>query len=429
MVKRRVKNAEDLLTRGGTHLVCSSCHKEKELTEENFYKYNNSIGFKTVCKECKREYYEKNKDAKREYQLEYAEKNKDYYHEYAKRYNPEKGGAEGFNMKDFKRGIIPEKSIIKEKFILTDGSSETKDGKIFTRLVGGFGDDKPIFTIWQVSELLNMKTKDVMENFNYNNDNGRFVKDLDYKDLKVGVGNSDSGIKENLKAYYHINKLNATKQWIIFSQSGLMKIIKTSTTDEAWKLYEDFIEDYFKTKAELIVAEKTIEENSNTLVDTKKMLLGSIFLEKDDSNRMELMCQVEKINDQLIENAKTLAKEETIEKFKDIVTIADKFTNSKKCYDIGLFAKILDIPNMGRNKLYKWMREEKILQNNNAPYQNMMDKFKVIEVENNGYSCTKTLIKGEGIKFIVNRLIKNGYINNLINEEVLEKLKDLTEVA
>lgn len=426
---KRVKRAEDLLTRGGKFLVCSKCHVEKELTEENFYKYNNSIGFKTVCKECKKEYYQQNKEIKQEYQLQYAEKNKDYYREYMKRYNPEKGGAEGFNMKDFRIGIVPEKNIIEEKLISSEGIAKTKDGREFTRLIGGFGDEKPIFTIWQVAELLNMKTKDVMENFNYNNNNGRFEENTDYKDLKVGVGNSDSNIKEELKQYYHINKLNATKQWIIFSQSGLMKIVKTSTTNEAWKLYEDFIEDYFKTKAELIVAEKTIDENSNTLVDTKKMLLGSIFLEKDDSKRMDMMCQVERINDQLIENAKTLAKEETIEKFKDIMTIADKFTNSKSCYDIGLFAKILDIPQMGRNKMYKWMREEKMLQTNNAPYQNMMDKFKVIKVDNNGFACTKTLLKGDGVKFVVNRLIKKGYINNLTTEEVLDKLRDMTEVA
>lgn len=422
---KRVKRAEDLLTRGGKFLVCSKCHVEKELTEENFYKYNNSIGFKTVCKECKKEYYQQNKEIKQEYQLQYAEKNKDYYREYMKRYNPEKGGAEGFNMKDFRIGIVPEKNAIGEKLISVDGSVKTKDGREFTRLIGGFGDDKPIFTIWQVAELIGLKVKVLMQTFNRNTD--RFDKDVDYADLKVEVTHSDHEI--NLKDFYHYNKLNRTNQWIIFSQSGLLKVLKISNTKESWDIYENFIEDYFKTKAELIVAEKTIEENSNTLVDTKKMLLGSIFLEKDDSKRMDMMCQVERINDQLIENAKTLAKEETIEKFKDIMTIADKFTNSKSCYDIGLFAKILDIPQMGRNKMYKWMREEKMLQTNNAPYQNMMDKFKVIKVDNNGFACTKTLLKGDGVKFVVNRLIKKGYINNLTTEEVLDKLRDMTEVA
>lgn len=422
---KRVKRAEDLLTRGGKFLVCSKCHVEKELTEENFYKYNNSIGFKTVCKECKKEYYQQNKEIKQEYQLQYAEKNKDYYREYMKRYNPEKGGAEGFNMKDFRIGIVPEKNAIGEKLISVDGSVKTKDGREFTRLIGGFGDDKPIFTIWQVAELIGLKVKVLMQTFNRNTD--RFDKDVDYADLKVEVTHSDHEI--NLKDFYHYNKLNRTNQWIIFSQSGLLKVLKISNTKESWDIYENFIEDYFKTKVELIVAEKTIEENSNTLVDTKKMLLGSIFLEKDDSKRMDMMCQVERINDQLIENAKTLAKEETIEKFKDIMTIADKFTNSKSCYDIGLFANILDIPQMGRNKMYKWMREEKMLQTNNAPYQNMMDKFKVIKVDNNGFACTKTLLKGDGVKFVVNRLIKKGYINNLTTEEVLDKLRDMTEVA
>lgn len=425
MGKGRVRNAEDLLTRGGKFLVCSKCHIEKELTEENFYKYDNAIGFKTVCKECKKGYYQENKEVKQKYQLEYAEKNKGYYEEYRKHYNPNKGGAEGFNMKDFRMGIVPEKNAIGEKLISVDGIVKTKDGREFTRLIGGFGDDNPIFTIWQVAELLNTETRTIFRNFE--NNKKRFENLIDYRDLRLAIHDRDNEI--NLKDYYHSNKLNATKQWIVFSQSGLLKMLKISNTKESWDIYENFIEDYFKTKVELIVAEKTIEENSNTLVDTKKMLLGSIFLEKDDSKRMNLMCQVEKINDQLIENAKTLAKEETIEKFKDIVTIADKFTNSKSCYDIGLFAKILDIPQMGRNNLYKWMRKEKMLQINNAPYQNMMDKFKVIKVDNNGYICTKTLLKGDGVKFVVNRLIKSGYINNLTTEEVLYKLKGMTEVA
>lgn len=424
-MSKRIRNAEDLLTRGGKFLVCSKCHMEKELTEENFYKCNNSIGFKTVCKECKKEYYQQNKEAKQEYQLEYAEKNKDYYAEYRKHYDPKKGGAEGFNIKDFRKGIVQENNILKEKLLSVDGIAKTKDGREFTRLVGGFGDNKPIFTIWQVAELLNTETRTIFRNFE---NNKTYFEDLiDYRDLKLAIHNKDNEI--NLKDYYHRNKLNATKQWIIFSQSGLLKMLKISNTKESWDIYETFIEDYFKTKTELVVAEKTIEENSNILLDSKKMLLGSIFLEKDDNKRMELMCEVEKINNQLIENAKTIAKEETIEKFKDIVTIADKFTNSKKCYDIGMFAKILNIQGMGRNNLYKWMREEKILQTNNTPYQNMMDKFKIIEVENNGFACTKTLLKGNGVRFIVNRLIKKGYINDLTSEEVLYKLRDMVEVA
>lgn len=84
---------------------------------------------------------------------------------------------------------------------------------------------------------------------------------------------------------------------------------------------------------------------------------------------------------------------------------------------------------MGRTNIFKWMRKERILQVNNAPYQNMMDYFKVIKVDNNGFQCNKTLLKAAGIKFIVNRLIKTGYIDNMSTEEVLGKLKDLKEIA
>lgn len=311
------------------------------------------------------------------------------------------------------------------KLISSEGTIKTNDGREFTKLIGGFGDNKPMFTVWQVADLLNMKTKAIMENLNNNIEN--FENNLDYKDLKVAIDEIDSEI--NLRDFYHVNKLNATKQWIIFSQSGLLKMIKISSSKESWKLYEEFIEDYFKTKVELIVAENTIENTINVLMDTQKMLIGSIVLETDTSKRMELMTQLKQIEDQIEEAKITLAKQDTIKQFEDIVTLVDKFTNTNKCYDIGLFSKLLSVPNMGRNKMFRWLREERMLQSDNIPYQNMMDKFKVVYTERNGKMFAKTLVKGEGVKYIIKKLIKDGYIDSMTVDEIMDKLKDMEEAS
>lgn len=100
---RTVRHAEELLRKGGTHLVCSKCREEKELSEKNFYKDNNSIGYKTVCKCCKAEYYKQNREQKIEYQKQYIKENKDYFRAYQQIYRITKGKVEGLNIKVFRK--------------------------------------------------------------------------------------------------------------------------------------------------------------------------------------------------------------------------------------------------------------------------------------------------------------------------------------
>jgi phage antirepressor YoqD-like protein len=65
---------------------------------------------------------------------------------------------------------------------------------------------------------------------------------------------------------------------------------------------------------------------------------------------------------------------------------------------------------VGRNKLFKWLRDKKILQNDNTPYQIFIDHgyFKVVEIPkqtNYGYKIfTQTRVTTKGQKYIVNKL-------------------------
>ena len=416
MIKR--KQFKDLLyvKQGKEYLQCSKCGEIKELTEENYYKKDGGKNWILICKDCKKKRYEDKKAEIKVYSKKYREENKEYYKEYAKNYNKGKETT-NIKVKDFKQETLP----IVNKLINSDGEVTTSDGRKFTRLIGGFGEGKPMFTIWQVSELFNHRLDKLMNKLNKNISN--FEDGIDYVDLKKMNANPKEGSEINLKDFYHINKLNATKQWFIFSQSGFLKLMKLSNTKETWSMYQSFIEDYFKTKVELVVAENTIQENINTLLDTKKMLLGSALMEQDETKRYEIMLQLEKINNQILDNEKTLAKEETIKQFKEVVEIADRFTNDKKLYDIGVFSKILDIPKMGKINMFRWLRDSKILNDKNIPYQRYSEYFKVINVTKNDREFTKTMLKGNGVKFVVKQLIKDGYIENLTPNEVYEKLE------
>ena len=105
--------------------------------------------------------------------------------------------------------------------------------------------------------------------------------------------------------------------------------------------------------------------------------------------------------------------EATIEEQKPLVSFANTVTESSDCLDMGEFAKVIkdkDI-NMGRNKLFQWLRDNKYLMNNNVPYQKYIDNgvFKVIEVTkksayDDGRIYTKTLVTGKGQVYILEKL-------------------------
>lgn len=108
---------------------------------------------------------------------------------------------------------------------------------------------------------------------------------------------------------------------------------------------------------------------------------------------------------------------------KPIVTVAEKFLNTNNTYDIGTFAKILDIKNFGRNKMFAWLKENKILMLNNIPYQTFSKYFNIITTEKNGRTFTKTMIKATGIKYIYNKLYKSGMIVEKPIEQIIKELK------
>lgn len=63
------------------------------------------------------------------------------------------------------------------------------------------------------------------------------------------------------------------------------------------------------------------------------------------------------------------------------VDFFDQVATSKDAIEMGDVAKVLNIPGIGRNKLFEILRNKKILQNNNVPYQKYCDAgyFRVIE--------------------------------------------------
>ena len=294
----------------------------------------------------------------------------------------------------------------------------------FTRVMGGFSEDVIVITDKQIAELLGYAKGSRQVRVQINNNISHFT-DNDLKDVLLMDNNS-----EILKTLGYTNMQTSKAENIyILSQAGFLLYLKFAEGDKAIELYKNFIEDYFKTKAENIVMEKTLQETLKLLQDEKVFILGSMFVEQDNSKKMELFNRSEVLNNKIKEVEITLSKENLMEQMQDTIEIADRFTNSDGLYDIGNFAKILDIKGLGRNNLFKWLKESKILMDTNSPYAMYSDYFKVIPVTKFGFTSIKPLLKSKGISFIVKRLIKEGKIETKSYKKIIEDMNNKLELV
>lgn len=92
-----------------------------------------------------------------------------------------------------------------------------------------------------------------------------------------------------------------------------------------------------------------------------------------------------------------------IEEMKPKEEFFDQVTDSKDACDMATVAKVLNM-GVGRNKLFEILRDKKVLQERNAPYQSYIDRgwFRVIEskyTKPNGDMCInyKTIVYQKGI--------------------------------
>jgi anti-repressor protein len=92
--------------------------------------------------------------------------------------------------------------------------------------------------------------------------------------------------------------------------------------------------------------------------------------------------------------------EATIEQQKPLIQFANTVTESSKAISMDEMSKLCNKNgiDIGRNRLFKFLRDNHILMSNNIPYQQYMDWFTVVEVVPRGTNipCLKTLVTGKG---------------------------------
>lgn len=105
-----------------------------------------------------------------------------------------------------------------------------------------------------------------------------------------------------------------------------------------------------------------------------------------------------------------------LEEQKPKVEFADHVSESENLITMEYMAKLANDEhiNVGRNKLFSWLREQNILKFDNVPYQNFIDKgyFKVRESTFRFFTQQTTFVTGKGQLYIIKKLKKEfGTVN------------------
>lgn len=164
------------------------------------------------------------------------------------------------------------------------------------------------------------------------------------------------------------------------------------------------------TQAEVTVLLDFMKSNNNrTDLDLSNRLIGA-FTELTPALKLKKALELaqEAYEEELsILRAKNEAQEKQLSEQKPKVDFYDRVTESSDCIDIGQCAKILNVHGIGRNKLFEILRQKKILNEHNQPYQKYVDcgYFRIIETSFNLPDGTqkinlKTVVFQKGLDFI-----------------------------
>ena len=110
---------------------------------------------------------------------------------------------------------------------------------------------------------------------------------------------------------------------------------------------------------------------------------------------------------------------ETIVAYTPKVEFYDAITASEDTISMGEVAKVLNFKDMGRNNLFQFLRQRKVLDSSNVPYQTYVDRlwFEVTEKKytdsvNNTHITLTTVVRQAGLDGIRKLLLKAGYVSN-----------------
>ena len=222
--------------------------------------------------------------------------------------------------------------------------------------------------------------KDVAVILGYSKPRNAIATHVDCEDKKVAPIQGDLG---------------GTQQMIIINESGLYSLILSSKMPKA--------RDFKRWVTSEILP--TIRRTGGYVADEDMFIENYLpFLEEPYKGLFRLqMRAINQLNERICHD-------------QPLVEFANQVAGTENVIDMNAMAKLAveeNIP-IGRNRLFRWLRENGILMSDNLPYQKFIDRgyFAVKESVFEAGSMTKTyqqtFVTGRGQRFIIGRL-KNEF--------------------
>ena len=181
----------------------------------------------------------------------------------------------------------------------------------------------------------------------------------------------------------------------------MQTILASGQRREMWFLTEDgFYEVLMQSRKP--IAKQFKKEVKKILKDIRKT--GMYATDELLDNPDLLIAAATKLKE---ERAARIEAEKKVKILKPKADFYDDVAGSKDSIEMGHVAKVLGIKNIGRNKLFEILRNKKILDRNNIPYQKFVDSgyFRVLEQKYTTPSGEtkiniKTMVFQKGVDYI-----------------------------
>ena len=208
------------------------------------------------------------------------------------------------------------------------------NGREYTRLMGGFGEGEPLITDLQIAELLGYKNGARSVRLQVERNKKHFT-DNDIIDFKSSDSLGNTLVEALQSLGYAKQSITQSKNIYGFSKAGFILFLKFAEGDIATELYKNFIEDYFKIKAENKSLKEAVLEQIEFLEEKKASIIGRIVMEKDELKRIELFKDNEDMSTQIMKLQSKLDNEKITEALEEQSRLTDNKSGYLNQTDFG----------------------------------------------------------------------------------------------
>lgn len=223
-------------------------------------------------------------------------------------------------------------------------------------------------------------------------------KALQYSDPRVAITKIHTRNKDRLDNFSGVTNLvlpkGGTQETTIYIERGIYEICRFSKQPVANDFY-----DWVYDKIELIrKTAGTVQEGR------EKEFLDNYFPTFSEETKLSIVQELQE---------SVMKQQKQIQELTPKAESWSAYMDTKGNITMANLAKSLNIRDVGRNKLFEILRDNKVLRSNNEPYQSYVDRgyFEVINGIKNGFKYTQTVVTGKGMEWINKKVKEWGYVS------------------